>query len=83
MKKRLKKIIKNGFIGRFKNGTFNFAVIYIIHKMLVLLENHLNYLKVSIFECFLSSIIDLFFFKVTFFATHNDGNFKLFKRKNN
>ena len=51
--------------------------------MLVLLENHLNYLKVSIFECFLSSIIDFFFFKVTFFATHNDGNFKLFKRKNN
>ena len=50
--------------------------------MLVLLENHLNYLKDSIFKCFLSSII-YFFFKVTFFATYNDGNFKLFKRKNN
>ena len=32
--------------------TFNFVVIYIIHKMLVLLKNHLNYLKDSIFECF-------------------------------
>ena len=24
---------------------FNFAMIYVIHKMLVLLENHLNYIK--------------------------------------
>ena len=31
---------------------FNFAMIYVIHKMLVLLENHLNYIKVSTFECF-------------------------------
>ena len=31
---------------------FNFVMIYIIHKMLVLLKNHLNYLKSSIFECF-------------------------------
>ena len=36
----------------------NFAMIYIIHKMLVLLKNNLNYLKDSIFECFLRSIID-------------------------
>ena len=28
---------------------FNFDMIYIIHKMLVLLKNHLNYLKDSIF----------------------------------
>ena len=33
---------------------FNFVMIYIIHKMLVLLKNHLNYLKYSIFECFIS-----------------------------
>ena len=32
---------------------FNFALIYIIHKMLVLYKNHLNYLKDSSFECFL------------------------------
>ena len=31
---------------------FNFVMIYIIHKMLVLLKNHLNYLKNSIFKCF-------------------------------
>ena len=31
---------------------FNFAMIYIIHKMLVLIKNILNYLKDSIFECF-------------------------------
>ena len=30
----------------------NFNMIYIIHKMLVLLKNHLNYLKDSIFKCF-------------------------------
>ena len=34
-------------------------MIYIIHKMLVLLKNHLNYLKDNIFECFFKSIIDL------------------------
>ena len=32
---------------------FNFAMIYIIHKMLVLIKNNLNYLKDSVFECFL------------------------------
>ena len=31
---------------------FSFVKIYIIHKMLVLLKNHLNYLKYKIFECF-------------------------------
>ena len=30
----------------------NFVMIYIIHKMLELLKNHLNYLKDSIFKCF-------------------------------
>ena len=37
---------------------FNFVVIYINYKMLVLLKNQLNYLKNSIFECFLWSITD-------------------------
>ena len=31
---------------------FNFAMIYVTHKLLVLLENHLNYIKGSTFECF-------------------------------
>ena len=30
---------------------FNFVMIYIIHEMLVLLKNQLNYLKDNIFEC--------------------------------
>ena len=29
---------------------FNFVMIYIIHKMLVLIENHSHYFKDSIFE---------------------------------
>ena len=32
---------------------FNFIMTYIIHKILVLCKNRLNYLKDSIFECFL------------------------------
>ena len=41
-----------------KNLNFNFIMIYIIHKTLLLLENHLNYLTDSIFERFLRTIID-------------------------
>ena len=39
---------------------FNFGMIYIIKKMLLLLKNHLNYL--STFEFFLRSIIHFSFF---------------------
>ena len=39
---------------------FSFIVVYIIHKMLVLLKNHLNYLKDSIFVCFLKKYNTLF-----------------------
>ena len=39
-------------------SSFNFVVIYTIHKILVLIKNNLNYLKDSIFECFLRSITD-------------------------
>ena len=43
---------------------FNFIMIYIIHKMLVLLKNNLNYLKDRIFECFFKDYNRLpFFFK--------------------
>ena len=31
---------------------FSFIMIYRIHKILVLIKNHLNYLKDNIFECF-------------------------------
>ena len=45
---------------------FAFIMIYIIHKMLVLIKNHLNYLKDNIFECFIEKynrISFIFFFK--------------------
>ena len=53
--------MKNDFL------SFSFVMIYIIHKMLVLLKNHLNYPKESIFK---------FFEKIFFFVTCNDGKFK-------
>ena len=41
----------------------NFVMIYKIQKMLVLLKNHLNYLKESIFECFFKKYNRLLLFK--------------------
>ena len=40
---------------------FSFVMIYIIHKMLVLLKNHLKYRKDNIFECFFKKYNRLFF----------------------
>ena len=63
---------------------FSFVMIYIIHKMLVLLKNHLNYLKDNIFECFFEEYNRLFFFlKKNFFITYNNGKFKSSRRKHN
>ena len=42
---------------------FNFAMIYIIHKILVLIKNHLSYLKTVFSNSFLRSILDFYFFK--------------------
>ena len=50
---------------------FNFAMIYKIHKMLLLLKNHLNYLKDIIFECFFKKYDILFFFKEKFFFSQH------------
>ena len=41
---------------------FNFVMIYIIQKMLVLLKNHLNFPKHSIFESFFKEYIRFLFF---------------------
>ena len=54
---------------------FNFSIIYITYKMLVLLKNHLNYLKDSIFKCFLKKydrflFIYLFIYLFSFFSQH-------------
>ena len=45
----------------------NIVMIYIIHKLLVLLKNCLNYFKNSIFQ-----YIRLFFFKLFIFTTYNN-----------
>ena len=41
---------------------FNFVMIYIIHKILVLIKNHLNYLKHKIFKFFFKKCNRLLFF---------------------
>ena len=60
---------------------FNFMT-YIIHKMLVLLKNHLNYLKDTICKCFFRRILDflkkflkIFFTRLFFFITYNNKTF--------
>ena len=63
---------------------FSFVMVYIIHKIFVFHKNHLNYLNEYIFEClfqkynFLNysklSIINIIFFKKLIFSiTYNDG----------
>ena len=49
---------------------FNFAMIYIIHKILVLIKNCLYYLKDNIFEFFFKKYDRLLFFKKIIFF-HN------------
>ena len=75
MKKSLKKIIKRIYkkmdlLKDLKMSLLNlsFVTIYIIHQMLVLLKNHLNYLK-DIFESLFKEYNRLFnFFKrINFF----------------
>ena len=62
---------------------FNFVMIYVIHKMLVLLKNHLNYFKSSIYECFSKTIIDfyLFYRKAISSTIYNVGKSNDWKRK--
>ena len=49
---------------------FNFAMISIIHNILVLIKNHLNYLKDNIFEFFFKKYNRLLFFEKKIFL-HN------------
>ena len=58
---------------------FNFDMIYIIHTILVLIKNHLNYLKDNTFKCFFKKYNKLLFFfkKNNFFTTYNDGKSKV------
>ena len=76
MKKNYKKIMKKFtknmdlLVDLKMSLNLNFVMICIIHKMLGLTENNLNYLKYSIFKCFLRSIIDFQFFLKKYFF-HN------------
>ena len=57
---------------------FDFVMIYIIYKILILLKNRLSYFKDSIFECFFMNYNRPLFFvflKIIFF-TFNDGKLK-------
>ena len=50
--------------------SFNFVMIQIIHKILVLIKNHINYLKDNIFKFFFKKYNRLLFFlKINIF--HN------------
>ena len=46
---------------------FDFARIYIIHKILIMIKNHLNYLKDNILELFFKKYNRLLFLKKQFF----------------
>ena len=54
---------------------FSIAMIYIVHKMLVLLRNHLNYLRDNIFDYLFKSYGRFLLSKKKkfFFRTYNDG----------
>ena len=57
--------MKSGFIGRFKNVTCKLCFCFdlnIIHKILLLLKNHPNYLKDIFPECFFKKYNRLLFF---------------------
>ena len=61
----LKKFIKKNYENmdlRISLLNFNFSMIYIIHKILVLIKNHLNDLKDNIFEFFFMKYIDFYLF---------------------
>ena len=51
-------------------------MIYIIHKKLVLLKNHLNYLKDSSLKCFFKEY-NRFFFPIIFYSTYDNGKLSL------
>ena len=61
MKKIMKKIIKRMNL-RISLLSLNFAMIYIVYKIIVLIKNDLNYLKISIFELVFKKCNRLSFF---------------------
>ena len=64
-------IYKILFLNKISFLNFKFVTVYIIHKILVLFKNHLNYLKDNIFKCFLKKYNRLLlFFKKKTFSLH-------------
>ena len=51
--------------------SLNFVMIYIIHKMLLLLKNHPNYIKDIIFKCFFEECNRLLSFSKKLIFFHN------------
>ena len=58
----------------------NFAMIYIIHKISVLIKNSMNYFKN---KCFFKKYNRLLFKKKKVFSIHNDEKSKTGRRKSN
>ena len=58
---------------------FNFVMIHIFHKILVLIKNHMHYLKDNILEFFFKKYNRLLFSKkiIFFFIIYNDGKSKV------
>ena len=66
--------------------SFNFAMSYIIHKMLLFIKNNLNYLVIKIVfsNTFLKSILDFqIFLTIIFFIIYNNGKSTSWRRKHN
>ena len=58
-----KKLKKKADLKMSLLNNFNFVMIHIIHKILVLIQNHVNYLKDNIFEFFCKKYNRLLFSK--------------------
>ena len=54
-------------------------MMYIIHKMLVVLKNNLNYLKNSALECFFKKNIIDFYIK-RYFRIYDNGKFQPWRK---
>ena len=63
--------------------SISFFMIYLIHEMLVLLKNDLNYLKDNILEWFFKEYNRLLFFDRIMYTmiTYNNGKSKAWRRK--
>ena len=57
----------------------NFAMIYIIHKILVLIKNPMNYFKDNIFEFFFKKYNTLFFSKYVMMENPRSEEEKIIK----